>query len=219
MHIVHLNQLLHINVLNQNWKVAYRCFSLLIRLEDVDIRSIWAIGSKVISETQDMKQNESFLEWLSSVFSTKVQFNQGTNYRLDPVFRSGSRTHSPKFVLTWLWTRLSNFAKNHSENKRESSLHSLIERINEMVLGPPYMDDPEVWFILALTHIIMADQLSIIFRSDKGSLIGTRVDIARNQVIQHINHAKNCLQTCKSKTEYTFPEKIIEDQLYQLERS
>lgn len=218
MHLSHLNQLLHVSVLQQKWEIAYRCFALLIRFHDVDIRSLWFLGSKVLHETGNTVNNEKFLEWLTGVFSTKANFNQGTNYRLDPVFRSGSRTHSPKFVLTWLWTCLINACEEGTNVEEGSKVQILVDRIGEMVLRPPYMDDAEVWFIYALSHIVRADEFSANFRSNRDSLIGSRLDIARNQVMQHINHAKKCLQTCKDKNSFVFPEKIIYEQLYGMEK-
>ncbi|CDO92988.1 unnamed protein product [Kluyveromyces dobzhanskii CBS 2104] len=219
MHLAHLNQLLFTNVLNQNWDTAYRCFSILIRLEEVDVRSLWSIGSEILGTLGDSRNNEAFLEWLAHVFSSRIQFNQGTNYSLDPVFRSGSRTHTPTFVLNWLWTRLFNASVISSSTEKERSLQSLIDRLDEMVLSPPYMDDSEVWFIFGLTHLVTASELSLMFRHNKEILLGSRADIARNQVIQHINHSKNCLQMCKTNNNYKFPENLIEQQLIQLERS
>ncbi|KAG0676221.1 hypothetical protein C6P41_004552 [Kluyveromyces marxianus] len=219
MHLAHLNQLLHINLLRQNWNVAYRCFSLLIRFEEVDVRSLWAIGSELLKVVQGPESNESYLEWFSQVFSSRMQFNQGTNYSLDPVFRSGSRTHAPVFVLSWLWTRLFDATSSKITSDKQGSLQSLIDRIGEMVLSPPYIEDAEVWFIFGLTHLVMASELSYAFRQKADTILGSRADIARNNVIQHINTAKNCLQTCKSIGKYKFPEKEIEQQLLQLERS
>ncbi|CAH01309.1 Rrn11p [Kluyveromyces lactis] len=219
MHLAHLNQLLYTNVLNQNWEIAYRCFSILIRLEDVDVRSLWSIGSEILNSLGDTQSNEAYLEWLAHVFPSRVQFNQGTNYSLDPVFRCGSRTHTPTFVLTWLWTRLFIATSGSSAVDKEKFLQSLIDRLDEMVLSPPYMDDSEIWYIFGLTHLVMASELSSKFRQSKDILLGSRADIARNQVIQHINNAKNCLQMCKANSNYEFPENVIEHQLVQLERS
>lgn len=217
-HIRNLTNLLHINVMEQNWEIAYRCFSILIRLPGVDIRSIWGIGVRILKEI-DRKKSEEFLEWMSSVFSTKNNFNQGTNHAMDPVFRSGSKTHTPKFVTTWLWeTLMGCTSKDENNGNRDmNKLQFLTEKISELVLTPPYMDDPKIWFIYALCHIIEADHLSQQFVENEHIKNGSRRDIARNQVIQHITNAKNFLQTCQEKGGFQFPKQHIEKQLSNFE--
>ena len=40
-HINNLTTLLHLQIMKQNWSIAYKIFALLIRFPQVDIRTIW----------------------------------------------------------------------------------------------------------------------------------------------------------------------------------
>ncbi|KAH9201792.1 RNA polymerase I-specific initiation factor-domain-containing protein [Zygosaccharomyces rouxii] len=213
-HIGTLTSLLHINVLKRKWELAYKCFALLIRIPGVDVRTLWGLGERILAERQPTRSLE-FLQWMSSVYSTKLPFADDVNYRMAPVFTKGSKTHTPKYTTTWLWECLIRYANGLEDLEMDSksaaeNFQSLMDRISEMVLGPPYMDDPEVWFIYALCHMVKADTLSQQFDP---RLTGSARDIASNQVIQHIQNTKSHLQQCSSKGGFTFPKRYIARQL------
>ncbi|CCD24403.1 Rrn11p NDAI_0D00890 [Naumovozyma dairenensis CBS 421] len=231
-HIEKLTTLLYLNVSRENWDIAYRIFTLLIRIKKLDIRSIWGIGVRILSEKSPTKTLD-FLNWMNSVYSSRLNFIQGINYRMDPVFKSGSRTHTPKYTLTWLWKSLIQYStkkiisgnNNSNESLEDGSsseldidinidrnnLLDLIEKISEMVLIPPFMEDSEVWFIYSLCHMVLADDLSSKFNPLISN--GSRGDIERNQVIQHIQKTKSYLQTSMNKGDFEYPEKYILKQL------
>lgn len=214
-HITTLTTILHLNVSRKNWDLAYKCFALLIRIPTVEIRTIWGVGERILAEREPMKSLE-FLEWMISVYSSRISFVEDVNHRMPPVFTKGSKTHVPKYALTWMWKSLTQCTKSLDQVRDESTLDDndplleLIERISEMVLGPPYMEDSEVWFIYALCHMIKADILS---RQFNPHLMGSSRDIASNQVIQHIQNAKSSLQTCSAKGDFRYPRRYIERQL------
>ncbi|SCW01519.1 LAFE_0E01442g1_1 [Lachancea fermentati] len=230
-HIRHLNEILHLNITNGRWDVAYRCFSILIRLPGIDVRSVWGMGVRILHEVSRVDTSigtcDEFLAWLSSVYSSRYNYNQANIYTMDPVFRSGSKTHTPKFVTTWLWEALiacsidngkDNSSVKEVKIQTTTKLELLLDKLSELVHVPPYMDDPQIWFIYAICHVVMVDQLSqqcLDSYQDKNDLSR---DIARNQVIQHITNAKNCLSTCESKGQnFQFPKGAIKKQLAEYE--
>ena len=109
-HITHLNELLHINVMEGQWETAFRCFSILIRLPGVDIRSMWGLGVRILRELSSTDKNvassDEFLGWLSGIYTSRSNFNHTMNFLMDPVFRTGSKKHTAKFVSAWLWEML-----------------------------------------------------------------------------------------------------------------
>ncbi|CCF60649.1 hypothetical protein KAFR_0L00420 [Kazachstania africana CBS 2517] len=205
-----LTNLLYLNVNRGNWEIAYKIFAMLIRIPKVDIRSVWNVGNRILYEKDKLRSLE-FLEWMSSVYSTRVTFIQGINYRFDPVFRSGSKNHTPKYTLQWLWNSLLEYTEQLFENDDEN-IDKLIDKIAEMVLIPPFMDDPEIWFIYSMCHMVKADFLSSKFDTHS---VGSMRDISMNQVIQHINDVKRYLNVCKEKSQgqYESNEMIITKQL------
>ncbi|SCU91219.1 LAFA_0F02520g1_1 [Lachancea sp. 'fantastica'] len=229
IHYRQLSELLQTSILHRKWENAYRCFSILIRLPGVDIRGLWGAGAAILDalspSTKDIGSTTDFLGWLSSIYTSRSNFNQSMNLSLDPVFRSGSKTHSAKFVITWLWESLfeacsdGNPSSNNSYDGINSRLPKLMEKISEMVLTPPYMEDPEVWFIYALCYLVCADQLSDRFSSQNDAFSGLEKDIARNQVTQNITNAHNCLKNCLDKGDcFKFPHRFLQEQLSAFEK-
>lgn len=219
-HISILTTLLHLHVSRRSWDAAYSCFALLIRIPKVDIRNIWGIGDLILNKRERLKCLE-FLGWMSSVYSSRLAYAEEKNHRTPPVFTRGSKTNVPKFATTWMWESLIQSAKQSVENGDDGpsdtpdKLQELIERISEMVLAPPYMDASEVWFIYGLCHLVKADLLSNQF---DGRLAGSARDIASNQVTQHIQSTKGCLQACLAKGDFHYPRRYIERQLEAYEK-
>ncbi|SJM85861.1 related to RNA polymerase I-specific transcription initiation factor RRN11 [Zygosaccharomyces bailii] len=208
-HIDTLTGLLHLNVSRKKWVLAYKCFALLIRIPGVDVRTLWGLGERILAEKQPTRSLE-FLQWMSNVYSSKLPFVEDINYRMAPVFTKGSKTHTPKYTTVWLWECLVRYANEledpEMEQNAENNLQSLMERISEMVLGPPYMDDPEVWFIYALCHMVKADVLSQRFNPN---ITGSLRDIASSQIIQHVQCTKSYLQRCSEKGDFGYPKRYI----------
>lgn len=233
-HIEILTQILFSSVSQGNWDIAYRTFSLLIRIPEVDIRNIWGLGTRILMERGQTTRSLEFLKWMSTVYSSKQNFVQSHYHRKAPVFRSGSRTHTPKYALTWLWNCLIKVTElisieeekgvntNEEENDNGSKqsamdkLTELIDKISEMVLVPPYLDDPEIWFIYSMCHMVHADYLSGKFNCQR--LSGSRRDIARNQVTQHIHYVKTYLQNCSQKGNFEYPKQFIQSRLEEFEK-
>ncbi|AGO11241.1 AaceriACL020Wp [[Ashbya] aceris (nom. inval.)] len=217
LHLNNLVNLLYTNIVGENWPTAYRCFALLIRMKCVDLRSIWNLGSHILSHV-NFGMHEKFLEWMGTVFTSHSVFSQNKVNLLDPVFRSGSRAHTPNFMLAWLWLVLKGATADEQPDPTRS-MAWLLEKISELVLRPPYMDDAEIWFLYAMCYFIQADKLSAQLASREGNkLHGSKLDIARTQVTQYIRSVKNCLDSCREKGNFTYPEHIIQEQLLEFER-
>ncbi|EJS42472.1 rrn11p [Saccharomyces arboricola H-6] len=227
-HIITLTNLLHLNVSRHNWPLAYKIFATLIRIPNVQIKSIWGIGVEILNNMPNSSSSLDFLQWMCQIYSSKSRFVQNINYRsVVPPFQTGSRTHSAKFAITYLWSSLitcqeslerTNINDKHYDTENDS-LQELIERISDWVLTPPFMEDAEVWFIYASCHLLKADLLSRQFTNDNKNddLVGLNKDIKINQVIKHIHYVKVFLQTCLEKGGFTVPNRLIENQLKNFE--
>jgi len=62
-HVGRLSNLLHLLVLRQDWKRAYKCFSLLIRQRNIDLRSIWGIGVEILTRLNELKFTDHLQEF------------------------------------------------------------------------------------------------------------------------------------------------------------
>ena len=241
-----LTNLLYLNVYRQEWSTAYRIFAILVRLPKVDIRSLWVAGVRILSALES-KEHETgssvgdhsfprslrFLEWMSKVYSTRGNFIQGRNYKLDPVFRAGSRTHTPKYTLALLWKHLIRTSEvmkralyGHGTSitweASTRALEELIERISELVLRPPFMEDPEVWFIYSMGYLVKADNLSqrILRRRQLAeSYNALQGEPQNNEVDESIESLKKCLKACDEKSQGTFvyPKRMIDREIRDIE--
>lgn len=212
-HIKTLTELLYNNVFKKNWEIAYKCFTLLVRVPSVDIKRIWHVGTLILQNLDEEKSLE-FLKWMSSVYSSRSStFVQNVNYRKDPVFSSGSKEHTPKYTITWLWGEI----LNKSEN--DEDLENIIDRILEMVLIPPYMETNELWYMLAVCYLIKASTLSNKAASldDNGTISSSHKDILNNGIIQCINNTKKYLAKSTVNNLFQYPKRQIASKLKNIE--
>ncbi|AJS85403.1 Rrn11p [Saccharomyces cerevisiae YJM1342] len=228
-HIVTLTDLLHLNVSRHNWSLAYKIFATLIRIPGVQIKSLWGIGVEILDNLSNSSSGLDFLQWMCQIYSSKSRFVQNINYRsIVPPFQTGSRTHTAKFAITYLWSSLINCQKSMEPSSNiidkpfdteNDLLQELIDKISEWVLTPPFMEDAEVWFIYASCHLLKADALSRQFVNDNktNDLIGLDRDIKINQVIKHIHYVRTFLKICLDKGGFAVPSRLIENQLKSFE--
>ncbi|QHS75243.1 Rrn11p [Saccharomyces paradoxus] len=228
-HIITLTDLLHLNVSRHNWSLAYKIFATLIRIPGVQIKSLWGVGVEVLNNLPNSSTSLDFLQWMCQIYSSKSRFVQNINYRsIVPPFQTGSRTHTAKFAITYLWSSLINCQKSMEPSSNiidkrfdmeNDILQELIDKISEWVLTPPFMEDAEVWFIYASCHLLKADALSRQFASDNKNkdLIGLDRDIKINQIIKHIHYVRIFLKTCLDKGGFIVPSRLIENQLKNFE--
>lgn len=283
-HVYNIIQIWHFAMLDHKWDKAYRCFSILLRIPNVDIRSIWSLGCATLKNHQHAQileaekrsgsfgsnitsQNNAnnigvfsfnpqfsvsdtfnkknvnanqlsymkFLEWMCTVFSSRTHFNQNLNYMMDPVWRKGSYKHTPVYVYTWLWSLLvesstlnlenlqsqqttqNGFSQNSNDDMGDDVVQWIIEKINDMILTPPYMDDPMIKYIQACAHLVKADELV------SGPLSTRR----RNTAIigQHVLSCKKLLRMISSSQvnasidkKFCFNKRFIEKQLQIIEK-
>lgn len=245
-HIETMIILLRVHISNLNWSMAYRIFALLIRIPRVDIRSIWQYGVAILNQSENPVQCLNFLEWMHSVFSSKKSYHQTNLLQSDPVFRGSSRNHTAQFSLTWLWNSLifysrrghqigkdrHDYEEDNMEIKQEGEydgtflnrydkegVERLIEKINEMILSPPFMEDGEVWFILAMCHMVRADYTSLCYLNGSNGKVSYRREKLYNQVTHDISKVIEYLKESKARQngDFLYPEDYIMRSLTQIE--
>ncbi|CAB4255553.1 similar to Saccharomyces cerevisiae YML043C RRN11 Component of the core factor (CF) rDNA transcription factor complex [Maudiozyma barnettii] len=229
-----LIQLLHVNIIRRKWNIAYRVFAQLVRIPSVDIRSIWNLGVEIMSHAQEnndpeQKMTLEFLEWMTKVYSSRAKYIEGINHKLAPMFRSSSKDHTAAYVTTLLWRSLYVAAAHTLDNDHytddtnktsDAALQTLIEKIDDMLIIPTYMEESEIWFVQAMCHVVKTDYLT---RQMSVERVGSINDIRRNDVTAAIKTAERCLQECLERTagdtvQFAFPDRYIRRQLRQLEQ-
>ncbi|KAK5959645.1 Rrn11p PWA37_003008 [Arxiozyma heterogenica] len=246
-HIETMVILLRIHISKLNWSMAYRIFALLIRIPRVDIRSIWQYGVAILNQSENLIQCLTFLEWMHSVFSSKKAYHLTNLLQSDPVFRGSSRNHTAQFSLTWLWNSLIFYSTKGDQTRRnkhdyekgnmrikeedgeydehflnkydKEGMERLIEKITEMILSPPFMEDGEVWFILAMCHMMRADYTSLCYLNRRGGQPSYEREKLYDQVTYDINKVIKYLKESKSRQngDFLYPNDYIMRSLTQIE--
>lgn len=230
-HIHSLRTLLHVSMLRQKWVLAYRAFCLLIRFDRVDIRAIWPLGVEILARRKEelgasgprmeLLKEQQFLEWLALFYP--VMPRRYVSAASGPVFRSGSRSHAPVYVITALWELL--VEQNYSK---------LRDTLDELILQPPYASDGVFYFILALCNTAENIHLAsryVNFETNKGfvtetddigdlandmMLMGSK-DSLRARILSNISKARSLLEEC-DKYRFEYPKELIDTEIENTER-
>ena len=142
-HTKNLRNLLHISILRRNWPLAYRLFCLLIRMNHVDIRTVWPLGIEILRHVGKgsalVAKDERFFEWLSNFFTiSKASLNLIRDISA-PIWRSGSKYHVPLYIMSFMWLLLARrkYAK-------------MLDKLEELVLEPPFNSEGVFFYLQAL---------------------------------------------------------------------
>ncbi|CCH58901.1 hypothetical protein TBLA_0B00570 [Henningerozyma blattae CBS 6284] len=232
IHIENLINLLYYNICEKNFNQAYHIFSLIIRLPNIDIRNFWNLGSIILLKKVSIQESLNFLNWIHSIYSSNQKYNNSINYKTAPAFTQSSRNHTGKFTTSFLWMTLSlihtKFSDLTSRNIKEiveelnylkKKLKKFVEKLSEMVLAPPFIEDSEIWYIYSLSHLILARMLMFETRNNDISQTSVEKDITKNEIISNIQHCKSHLQKVReNQNDYNFKFQKIEIELKDMEK-
>lgn len=229
-HMRSLNALLHINMLRQNWNLAYKLFCLLLRMKPVDVRLLWPIGVEILLQKRqqleaqgkasklDKLKARSFLEWLSQIYPV-FRFNTMSELsNMGPVFRSGSLTHAPMFVITLLWQLLV-----------DQQYSKLRETLDELLMTPPYESEGVCYLIYAYCNLaesihlasryanfdktlgIVSDSEDVGDLADDVMLMGSKETI-KAKILENIVRVRVLLDSC-DQFKFEYPADIIDSEI------
>lgn len=216
-HTLVLTNLLHINVLKRNWKVAHRCFAMLMRLTIVDIRSIWPIGLEILTrlaeeefkesqpvgsvtdyklktyytgEDDNLKvfKDEQFLSWLETFYQLNLGAQPDRNNTPYP-YRLTSKFNTPLFVYEMIWIMI-----------MKNKLDEVNDKLSELVLRKVYTDQGIFYFLQGFSNQLEA------------SMISKKPDLNRQKIEQLMLNAKNFYQQAKAKGA-EFPENLLNSEM------
>ena len=210
-----LNKIMHLCVLRQDWRRAYRCFTLLIRCNNIDILSIWPIGLEVITRVAELEyiesgndgseynlrvygtdssplkifKDEQFLLWLLNFYPGSKVLDKHRVLHL--ALRGGTADTAPYFVVTLIWTIIM---------KRNFTMVN--DKLSEMLSKKPFIRDGVFYFLQGLSYQLEA---STIVNSEPDS-------IDQGKVLKLVNSSQKFLEEAKTLGA-EFPEKLIQNEL------
>ncbi|KAI5954591.1 RRN11 [Candida jiufengensis] len=162
-HVNNLNTLLHFNILRKNWGTAYRIFCIIIRFPMVDVRLIWPLGVEILtqlSEQQPTKDSSTyqlkitrFFNYLNSFYlvnyRNQIALEVSDRSSLAPTWRVGTKNLTPIYLITSLWYLF----------VAQRDYESILNRISELILVPPYHDEGVLYFICILCYLSLSIQI------------------------------------------------------------
>ncbi|KAL7666210.1 RNA polymerase I-specific transcription initiation factor RRN11 [[Candida] zeylanoides] len=193
-HVANLRDLLHINMLRRNWSLAYKVLCLLVRLPNVDLRSLWPLAVEVLARRQAQRgapgvfKDERFLDWLASMYPLGRTAAHARRIVAAPAWRGGSRTHAPVYVATQLWRLLA-----------RRQVARVAERVEELLLEPPYATDGTFHFLLAVCRVCQCHD----------------VGLSAAEVDAHARAAVSSLRQCR-RYRFEYPRDVMHHELRQV---
>lgn len=193
-HVANLRNLLHINMLRRNWSLAYKVLCLLVRLPNVDLRLLWPLAVEVLARRQAQRgapgvfKDERFLDWLALMYPLGRTAAHARRIVAAPAWRGGLRTHAPVYVATQLWRLLA-----------RRQVARVAERVEELLLEPPYATDGTFHFLLALCRVCQCHA---------EGLLAAQVDA-------HARAAASSLRQCR-RYRFEYPRDVMHHELRQV---
>lgn len=153
-HLSNLNFFLHLCILNKKWALAYKIFCIMIRMPDIDVKTVWPLGIEVLrgksAETSDsvfkVKENR-FFSWLSSFYS--LRYLRPFKSHNAPLFKAGSFFRAPLYTIMSLWSLLDN-----------GKYLVVKEELETLILQRPFSDEGVFSFILCLCYLMENNRLA-----------------------------------------------------------
>ncbi|CAM9021081.1 unnamed protein product [Wickerhamomyces anomalus] len=223
-HTMVVSKLLHLNILRKNWQVAYRCFSLLIRLHHVDIRAIWPLGIEILTRLAEEKFLKTQPEGSVDEYKLRTNFHNTEissqlelfkdeqfiawlqtfypiNWVLNPntnyvqlPYRVGTRDTPPVYMVNLIWALI-----------MKQNFKKVNEKLSELLLQAPYLDDGIYYFLQGFSYQLEASSLSKLQTVDS------------QQVEKLMSDAKKFYQDAKER-DAVFPEELINNDLTLIEK-
>lgn len=223
-HTMVVSKLLHLNILRKNWKIAYKCFSLLIRIHHVDIRSIWPLGIEILTRLAEEEFLNKQPEGSYDEYKLRTNFNDQelssqlqlfkdeqfiqwmqtfypVNVKFKPnkkwsqlPYRIASRDTPAVYIVTLIWILI-----------MKQNFEKVNEKLSELLLQAPYINDGTFYFLQGFSYQLEASSLS---KNDN-------IDI--QQVEKLMLDAKKFYKEAK-KRNAEFPEELINKDLNLIEK-
>ncbi|ODQ83111.1 hypothetical protein BABINDRAFT_30730 [Babjeviella inositovora NRRL Y-12698] len=239
-HISLLSKLLHLNVLRQNWKLAYRIFGLLIRCKKVNIRGIWPLGLEILirlREEHELEHNPLFEDYAGIDMKELGPSTSLKLHTLDKDQYSSLIFRDEKF-LEWLssyfiiqfsqsykkctvapaWTSGS---RTHAPMYITSLVWQMIFRndlkrasnkLEELMLEPPYNNEGIFYYLAALVKQLEVSKVLGSLDEEKGL---SRDD--KHQMSKNVSFIEKNLEKAKVLG-FEYPETMINVEINILKR-
>lgn len=211
-----LTNLMFTSMFRRRWKIAYRCFSLLIRMKRTDLLSLWPIGVEILTKLIEEKfkskhpnandsnlktffnsdeemnseqlpvKDEMFLNWIRNYYVISKLDRNPTKTFTAFPYKTGSKKVSPIYYHCLIWILLLKL--------KFKEVHELID---ECLSKEPFLHDGMFYFLKGYTFQLEATILA----KKKNDTFKTKIEALMIEANKLFIEAK--LKNCN------FPERLL----------
>lgn len=175
-------QIWHVSILKRDWKRAYRCMSIVLRTENVDIRQIYSL---IIVTLQNYKYDENsntgyakkdtlldFLKWTTFSNSPLMRINLHKIQTGRFPFKNNIKTFNtiPHTIYFYLFHNILKHYHDFMQSHQKSDITKFkifLASLEEMMLVPPFEQDFLFNYYLGLSYMILVDFISILLEDSE----------------------------------------------------
>ena len=172
LNISNVMQIWHMSIAHKNWKRAYKCMSIIIRIENIEIRQIYSL---IIVTLQNYRSGEdikvydsekdpllNFLKWVTFKNSPLVRVNLNRTQTDKFAFFNRIKTFNsiPHVIYFYFYYNILMLYKKFMETFSKKDLlkfKQFLNSLEEMMLIPPFQDDFIFNYFLGLSYMILVD--------------------------------------------------------------
>lgn len=185
-------QIWHVSILKRNWNRAYRCMSIILRTENVDIKQIYSLIIVTLQnyefnhqETSGFSEKDTlldFLKWTTFNNSPLMRINLSKIQTTRFPFNRTIKTFSiiPHTIYYYFFYNILKHYHDFMESHQKSEItnfKTFLASIEEMMLVPPFEQDFLFKYYLGLSYMILVDFFSILLDDPKYL---SKEELARN---------------------------------------
>lgn len=200
LNVSNVMQIWHMSIFDKNWKRAYQCMAIIIRIENIEIRQIYSLIIVTLQNCKEQDENDNwdkdtllnFLKWVAFKNSPLIRIHLSrTQTDKFPFFnRIKTFTSIPHVIYFYCFYNILLHYKKFMEtlNKKDIILFKqFLISLEEMMLVPPFQDDFIFNYFLALSYMILVDLNGILLDSQD---CGNKEDILREVNLNLNNSVK-----------------------------
>ena len=175
-------QIWHVSILKRDWKRAYRCMSIVLRTENVDIRQIYSLIIVTLQNYKyDVNSNTGyakkdtlvdFLKWITFSNSPLVRINLHKIQTGRFPFKNNIKTFNtiPHTIYFYLFHNILKHYHDFMQSHQKSDITKFkifLASLEEMILVPPFEQDFLFNYYLGLSYMMLVDFFSILLEDSE----------------------------------------------------
>ncbi|XBW34844.1 hypothetical protein QEN19_000411 [Hanseniaspora menglaensis] len=179
LNVSNVIQIWHMSVYFKNWERAYKCMSIIVRIENIELKQIYSLiivtlqNYRSALEVDDSEKDIllNFLKWITFKNSPLVKINLNRTQTDKFPFFNRIKTFEtiPNVIYFYFYYNILLYHKKFMETLDKKDIvkfKQFLNSLEEMMLVPPFQNDFIFNYFLGLSYLILVDLNSILLDSN-----------------------------------------------------